>query len=126
MFLFIVISYFLPLVIQYLTKLYKVFKSLIDNFSIIWKKLLQRICFFFFYLKINKSSLVINNSGMIQGHTTHICKMFSQYEAFKENVRSGKYGKTAQYWIQYMDRVWLLLQFVQATKTNNFSLHVSV
>ena len=62
---------------------------------------------------------------MIQGHTTHICKMFSQYEAFKENVRSGKYGKTAQYWIQYMDRVWLLLQFVQATKTNNFSLHVS-
>ena len=52
-------------------------------------------------------------------------ELFSQYEAFKENVRSGKYGKTAQYWIQYMDRVWLLLQFVQATKTNNFSLHVS-
>ena len=75
MFLFIVISYFLPLVIQYLTKLYKVFKSLIANFSIIWKKLLQRICFFFFHLKINKSNLVINNSGMIQGHTTHICKI---------------------------------------------------
>jgi len=29
------------------------------------------------------------------------------------------------FWIQYMDRVWLLLQFLQATKNNNSHLHVS-
>ncbi|GFR84602.1 hypothetical protein ElyMa_002421300 [Elysia marginata] len=55
-------------------------------------------------------------------------ELFSQYKAFKVSVRSGKHGETAQFWIQYMDRVWLLLHFLtklKATKTNNFHLHVS-
>ena len=33
------------------------------------------------------------------------------YAGFKEKVRQGELGKTAQYWINYMDFVWQLLKF---------------
>ena len=52
-------------------------------------------------------------------------EVFSQYEAFKKNVRNGQFGKLAQFWIQYMDRVWLLLQFSLATRKNDIDLHIS-
>ena len=32
--------------------------------------------------------------------------------------------KTAQFWVKYMDTVWLLLRFLRATKTNNFMAHL--
>ena len=51
-------------------------------------------------------------------------EVFSQYEAFKEKVRTGLFGKLSQFWIQYMDRVGLLLQFSLATRKNNIDLHI--
>ena len=52
-------------------------------------------------------------------------EVFSQYEAFKEKVCTGLFGKLSQFWIQYMDRVGLLLQFSLATRKNNIDLHIS-
>ena len=50
---------------------------------------------------------------------------FSLYEYFKEEVRAGRHGKTSQFWVQYMDRVWLLLRFLRATKMNDLDLHIT-
>lgn len=50
--------------------------------------------------------------------------VFAQYQVFKQQTAAGNFGKTAQFWMHYMDRVWLLLQFSFATKTNNLDLHI--
>ena len=52
-------------------------------------------------------------------------ELASQYFIFKDQVRNGRYGKTAQFWIQYLDRIWLLLRFLRATKSNDLDLHIS-
>ena len=44
---------------------------------------------------------------------------------FKKQVRLGSFGKTPQFWLQYMERHWLLLKLSLATKTNNLDLHIS-
>lgn len=44
---------------------------------------------------------------------------------FKEKVRDGHLGKTAQFWIWYTDKVWLILCFLQATKENDLDLHIA-
>ena len=41
--------------------------------------------------------------------------LFNRYNCFKEEVRAGRHGKTAMFWLQYMDMVWLLLRFLRAT-----------
>ena len=43
---------------------------------------------------------------------------------FKESIRRGEHGKTPQFWLMYMDRVWLILQFHRVTKHNNLDLHL--
>ena len=48
----------------------------------------------------------------------------STYSSFKEKVRNRELGKTAQFWINYMDKVWLILQFQRANKENNLDLHM--
>ena len=50
--------------------------------------------------------------------------LFYDYEYFKQLIRRGSNGKTAQFWLQYIDRVWLLLQFSFATRQNDFELHI--
>ena len=50
--------------------------------------------------------------------------LFYEYEYFKQLFRRGSNGKTAQFWLQYIDRVWLLLQFSFATRQNGFELHI--
>ena len=51
--------------------------------------------------------------------------LFTQYEFFKEQVKCGKHGRTAKFWFDYMEKVWSVLQFSVATRTNNFDVHVS-
>ncbi|GFO17511.1 hypothetical protein PoB_004401600 [Plakobranchus ocellatus] len=53
-----------------------------------------------------------------------LTQLFAQYEVFKKQTGDGHFGKTAQFWVQYMDRIWLLLQFSFATKTNSLDLHI--
>ena len=51
-------------------------------------------------------------------------KVIENYNKFKEEVRNGKCGKTAQFWLHYMDQIHLVLTFQRATKENNFELHL--
>ena len=52
-------------------------------------------------------------------------KLFDQCETFTNSVRNGSLGKTAQFWLGYMDIIWLILCFVRATKENNSELHLT-
>ena len=47
-----------------------------------------------------------------------------QYEDFKNQVRCGVYGKTPQYWLQYMDLMKYHDMAHTAVKTNGFDLRV--
>ena len=46
-----------------------------------------------------------------------------KYMAFKKSVREGALGKTAQFWISYMDHIWRVLSLIRAVKTNDFNLY---
>ena len=45
--------------------------------------------------------------------------------SFRESVSKGQLGKTAQLWLSYMDHVRLVLQLLEAVKTNNFHLYAA-
>lgn len=51
--------------------------------------------------------------------------LLSKFTEFQEAVRLGELVKTAVYWMNYMDRVWHILQFQRATKENCFDLHIA-
>ena len=50
---------------------------------------------------------------------------FETYQSFKTSVRIGKLGKTAQYWLSYMDNVWMILMLIKLTKSNDLDLHIA-
>ena len=50
-------------------------------------------------------------------------KIFSKVESCKENIREGGHGKTAQFWLSYMDQVWRVLNLIRAVKTNDYDLY---
>ena len=52
-------------------------------------------------------------------------KSLDRYDEFKETVRQGALGKTAQFWLSYMEKVGLILQFHRATKENCLVLHLA-
>ena len=53
------------------------------------------------------------------------CAFFTCYQQFKQSVRDGHLGKTAQFWLSYMDIVWLILTLIKATKMNDLQLHLA-
>ena len=53
------------------------------------------------------------------------CSFYARYKGFKQSWRDGHLGKTAQFWIRYMDLVWLILNLIKATKMNDFQLHLA-
>lgn len=61
---------------------------------------------------------VLTNGSTVQ----QVCE---KYLAFREKVKKGEQGKTAQFWVQYMDKVWLVLTYLRATKENNLDLHMA-
>ena len=51
------------------------------------------------------------------------CKTYlMEYDKFKAAVRYEKFGKTAQFWLQYCDSIWVLLTYQRAVKENNMDL----
>ena len=46
--------------------------------------------------------------------------IFIQLENFKTEVRNGKHGKTAKFWLSYMDHVWTILKLIEYLKTNRY------
>ncbi|KAK3738931.1 hypothetical protein RRG08_006498 [Elysia crispata] len=55
---------------------------------------------------------------------TAVKELAGEFLKFKQVVRQGKLGKTAQFWIQYCDFVWNILPCLRATKTNDLDLHI--
>jgi len=45
------------------------------------------------------------------------------YQQFRESVKAGHLGKTAQVWTSYMDHIWLVLSLIHAVKHNDFLLY---
>ena len=62
----------------------------------------------------------VMNSAMSDNE---IHTLVNGYSDFKDDVRRGKLGKTAQLWLSYMDDIWLVLRLIQAVKTNNYALY---
>ncbi|KAK3106630.1 hypothetical protein FSP39_024006 [Pinctada imbricata] len=62
--------------------------------------------------------LKVETSATCQDH-------FDQYSKYRDSVREGALGKTAQFWISYMDIVWQIMSVIRATKTNDFDTHLS-
>ena len=52
-------------------------------------------------------------------------KYLDRYDEFKGTVRQGALGKTAQFWLSYMENVGLILQFQRRTKENSLALHLA-
>ena len=52
-------------------------------------------------------------------------KSLDRYDEFKETVRQDVLGKTAQFWLSYMEKVGLILQFQRAIKDNRLTLHLA-
>ena len=47
----------------------------------------------------------------------------NSYLDYKEEVRNGALGKTAVYWLGYMDDVWIALHLHESVKRNDFYLY---
>ena len=52
-----------------------------------------------------------------------IIEYIQKYCQFQEEVANGRLGKTAQFWMTYMNAVWLVLQLHEAVKRNDFLLY---
>lgn len=50
---------------------------------------------------------------------------FELYSEFKDSIRKGEHGKTAQFWLGYMDIIQMVLTFIKASKENNLDLHIA-
>ena len=51
-------------------------------------------------------------------------KIIDKYHCFCATVREGALGKTAQFWMSYIDQISIVLQLMRAVKSNDFELYV--
>jgi hypothetical protein len=71
-------------------------------------------------LNLIGDSDTFNEKAVIDG-----CVDFrSQYNEYRESVRSGKIGKTPQFWIMYLDLMQLQHYIHTAVQENNFDLRL--
>lgn len=49
----------------------------------------------------------------------------NEYIDFRLEVRKGTLGKTAAFWVSYMDHIWLILSLLKSVKTNDYHLYVA-
>lgn len=47
----------------------------------------------------------------------------AEYSEFRAGVKKGDLGKTAMFWVSYMDHIWLILHLLKAVKTNDYYLY---
>ena len=94
---------------------------------------LERLLFASFMNSVDVSILLVNAKKEVRNilsedqdlsPETAVQELAEEFFKFKEDVRQGKLGKTAQFWIQYCDFVWTILHCLRATKTNNLNLHI--
>jgi hypothetical protein len=53
----------------------------------------------------------------------NISTYINEYSEYRQSVSDGKLGKTAQFWMAYMNHIWLLLALIRSVKTNDFELY---
>ena len=68
-------------------------------------------------ISVTKATIECNSND------ADILAYIDKYSVFKDEVRNGKHGKTSQFWLQYMDQVWLTLKLHEAVKRNDFMLY---
>ena len=94
---------------------------------------LERLLFASFMNSVDVSILLVNAKKEVRNilsedqdlsPETAVQELAEEFFKFKEDVRQGKLGKTAQFWIQYCDFVWTILHCLRATKTNDLNLHI--
>lgn len=74
--------------------------------------------------KVKKVKLSLNKKSIEDLlNDNQITSYLKQYAEFRDGVQNGALGKTAQYWITYMNEVWLVLQLHEAVKRNDFLLY---
>lgn len=52
-------------------------------------------------------------------------ELSSEVEQMKLQIRAGKHGRTAQFWLQYYDNVWYILQLLRALRENDFDMYLN-
>lgn len=67
-------------------------------------------------LTLNESTLTDVLSPDDVGLSYHI----AEYNAFREAVRNGELGETGQFWMEYIDCIWILLSMNKAIKMNDY------
>ena len=56
-------------------------------------------------------------STMFEVESSPDCtRLINEFEEYKQKVRDGHLGKSAQFWLAYCDSVWELLHFQRAIK----------
>ena len=91
---------------------------------------LERLLFSVFKKTVEISSLLETAKEELRyGEKSRTCDavqgLAEEYFKFKQDVRNGKLGKTAKFWIQYADLIWNILHLQRATKANDLDLHIS-
>ena len=66
-----------------------------------------------------------DNLNDVLSNGSTVAQLCEEYLSYRDDVRQGKVGKTAQFWLKYMDKIWLVYTFLRTTKENNLDLHVS-
>jgi hypothetical protein len=66
----------------------------------------------------------IENTTQIIANASYL-NLNQRYKEFKNDIRHGQYGRTVQFLITYMERVWLVPRFWRATKERDLDLHIS-
>ncbi len=51
--------------------------------------------------------------------------LMDEYQEYKSKIHAGEKGKTAQFWLGFIDKAWLLMRFLHATKVNDVELHIA-
>ena len=74
----------------------------------------------------SKSTLDLNPSdtGSQDEDEDPFSELSQYYHIYKEKVRSGKYGRTAQFFLQYMDRVWNVLKLDESVRANDLDQYI--
>ena len=60
---------------------------------------------------------------MLQCKTKHLLNFLEESSLFRQQVRGGSLGKTAQFWLTYMNHVSLVLSLLYAVKNNDYDLY---
>ena len=71
----------------------------------------------------------MTNAEINPQNVEELCKeedlisLFHDYENERSQLRKGTKGYLAQFWIQHLDRLWLVLNLIISLKENDFNLY---